>query len=228
MYFCFIIVVTGSAGFIGSCLIKDLNKLGIIDLVLVDDFSSLEKKKNINNIKYFKKINRDKFIYWFSDNAQKIEFVYHIGARTDTAEVNIDIFNNLNLNYSKSLFLICTKYDIPFVYASSAATYGNSFDCYDDENSFDNFLKLKPINYYGYTKAEADKQIISSGCKYVIIRSSWIYSDHGKNFLNTIINLSKKDLIIVYLGVQEAVDIKFSLAIYKRIIILLLKISCLL
>ena len=124
MYFCLMIIVTGAAGFIGSCLVSKLNSLGFENLILVDDFSFAEKNKNLKDKQYNKKIERLLFIDWFTKNASKITSVYHIGARTDTTEFDTSVFDTLNLNYSKSLWNICTANDIPFIYASSAATYG--------------------------------------------------------------------------------------------------------
>ena len=159
MYFCFMIVVTGAAGFIGSCLVAKLNQLGITDILLVDDFSNREKNKNLVNAKYFSKIERSKYIHWFSKNSDSVTFVYHIGARTDTTEFNSDIFNQLNLTYSKKLWEICALKDIPFVYASSAATYGLGELGFDDDHSI--ISSLKPLNPYAVSKNNFDKWILS-------------------------------------------------------------------
>src|SRR5688500_11697555 len=102
------IVVTGAAGFIGSCLVSRLNKDGLTDLVLVDDFSDDSKAPNLEGKKFAEKIDRDRFIEWFSDHASKIKFVFHIGARTDTTEFDKSIFDRLNVNYSKDIWKICT------------------------------------------------------------------------------------------------------------------------
>ena len=118
------IVVTGAAGFIGSCLVSKLNSLGFTNLILVDDFSFATKNKNIEGKQYNRRIERMLFIDWFTKHASKINIVYHIGARTDTAEFDTSVFDILNLNYSKSLWNICARNNIPIVYASSAATYG--------------------------------------------------------------------------------------------------------
>ena len=111
------IVVTGAAGFIGSCLVSKLNSLGFENLILVDDFSFVEKNKNIAGKRYNKKIVLMLFVDWFTKNASKIKSVYHIGARTDTTEFDTSVFDTLNLNYSKSLWNICTDNIIPFIYA---------------------------------------------------------------------------------------------------------------
>ena len=98
------IVITGAAGFIGSCLITRFNKEGIEDIVLVDDFSHSQKEANYKTKKYSQLIERSEFINWFKTNSSKINFVYHIGARTDTTEFNMELLNELNLNYTKSIW----------------------------------------------------------------------------------------------------------------------------
>lgn len=148
------IVVTGAAGFIGSCLVGKLNALGHNDLILVDDFSTESKIPNLDGKKFHSKIHRDDFPDYFNENAAKITFVFHIGARTDTTEFNKEIFDRLNVNYSISLWNTCTKFQIPFVYASSAATYGNGELGYDDNES--EIPKLQPLNPYGWSKQEFD------------------------------------------------------------------------
>ncbi len=149
------IVITGAAGFIGSCLITKLNNEGYEDLILVDDFSQLQKRENYANKKFKEKIERSEFLNWFKDNAQNISFVYHIGARTDTTEFNVELFNELNLNYTKAIWEICAKDSIGLVYASSAATYGLGEFGYDDDESKIN--SLKPLNPYGDSKNDFDK-----------------------------------------------------------------------
>ena len=152
------IVITGAAGFIASCLISKLNNHGIADILLVDDFSFEEKNKNFLNKKYSKCIERSEFLTWFENNAKSVSFVYHIGARTDTTEFNVDVFNNLNLNYTKSIWKTCALNNIPLVYASSAATYGLGEFGYDDDEK--NIPLLKPLNPYGDSKNDFDNWAI--------------------------------------------------------------------
>lgn len=153
------IVVTGAAGFIGSCLVSRLNKDGKTDLILVDDFSRDEKAPNLEGKKFSEKIDRDRFVEWFQENFRKIEIVYHIGARTDTTEFNKAIFDKLNVEYSKALWNICTEHLIPLVYASSAATYGLGEHGYSDNH--DVVAKLKPLNPYGDSKNDFDKWVLT-------------------------------------------------------------------
>lgn len=152
------IVVTGAAGFIGSCMVSKLNAMSKNDLLLVDDFSPLEKIPNLSGKKFIQQIDRADFIDWFKQHAREISFVYHLGARTDTTEFNVEIFNELNLNYSISIWEICTEYNIPLVYASSAATYGLGEWGYDDNHEL--IEKLKPLNPYGDSKNDFDKWVL--------------------------------------------------------------------
>ncbi len=152
------IVVTGAAGFIGSCLTGKLNNKGFRDIVIVDDFSDLRKNKNIEFKTYSEKIERSVFIKWFTINSNLIDFVFHIGARTDTTEFDSKIFDELNLNYSKEIWKICADKNIPMVYASSAATYGMGELGYNDDHAI--IEKLKPLNPYGKSKNEFDKWVL--------------------------------------------------------------------
>ncbi len=150
------IIVTGAEGFIGSCLVATLNTSGYNDIILVDDFDTIPgREKNIEGKKYTKKIERKDFLPWLKTNANQTEFVFHIGARTDTTEKDEAIFKLLNFDFSTALFKVCAQEGIPIVYASSAATYGNGEYGYDDINSDLNVLK--PMNYYGVSKNNFDK-----------------------------------------------------------------------
>ena len=152
------IIVTGAAGFISSCLVSKLNREGYNDIVIVDDFSNEEKNRNFEHLKFSHKIDREEFPAWLEKNENQVQFVFHLGARTDTTEFNKDIFDHLNLNYSKKIWNICTEYAIPLVYASSAATYGLGEKGYVD--SHDIVEDLKPLNPYGDSKNDFDKWVL--------------------------------------------------------------------
>lgn len=145
------IVVTGAAGFIGSCLASFLNKQGLTDLILVDDFSNSEKNKNVEHVLFSAKIDRELFL--FDMHRHTIDFVFHIGARTDTTEFDTAIFDKLNVSYSQKLWHFCTEKNIPFLYASSAATYGDGELGFSDELPV---AELKPLNPYGQSKQDFD------------------------------------------------------------------------
>lgn len=148
------IVITGAAGFIASNLVQKLNDLGQDNLVLVDDFSVVSKLENHRLVRCTQKIHRDDFIEWFKKNGKQVSFVYHLGARTDTTEKDQSILDYLNLNYSKSIFQLCTSFEIPLVYASSAATYGDGSLGYKDDHAI--VSQLQPLNLYGKSKNDFD------------------------------------------------------------------------
>ena len=148
------IIVTGAAGFIGSCLVGKLNESGRTDLVLVDDFTKAEKEANLAGKLFDSKIERTVFSEWLNTNSSRVEFIFHIGARTDTTEFNKVIFDELNVNYTKMIWNFCVENNVPLVYASSAATYGLGEFGYDDNH--DVIPNLKPLNPYGDSKNDFD------------------------------------------------------------------------
>ena len=145
------ILVTGAAGFIGSCLVSFLNEKGLKDLILVDDFGKTEKARNLEGKAYTAKIDRDIFLHDIARH--NIDFVFHIGARTDTTEFDKSIFDKLNMDYSQQLWNHCAMQNIPFLYASSAATYGSGEHGFDDT---DDITPLLPLNPYGQSKQDFD------------------------------------------------------------------------
>ena len=152
-------IVTGAAGFIGSCLISELRLTKDIQIIAVDDFSHPEKAPNLNGKTLANCIERNVFLSWFSVHASEVSMVYHIGARTDTTSQDIDLFNELNLDYSKSIWEICTKNNIPLIYASSAATYGLGELGYKDSHEI--IPSLLPLNPYGHSKNDFDKWVLT-------------------------------------------------------------------
>ena len=149
------IVVTGAAGFIGSCLVSKLNHENFKDIILVDDFSRADKNANLEGKTYTSKVLRDDFFDWLKENEEEVQFIFHIGARTDTSEFDVDLFDKLNLNFTKQMWNACVEYGIPLLYASSAATYGLGEHGYEDSHELVN--QLKPLNPYGDSKNNFDK-----------------------------------------------------------------------
>lgn len=152
------IVVTGAAGFIGSCLVGFLNEQGYNNLILVDEFNREDKEPNLEHKKYSHKVEREDFFNWTFKEKPSIEFFFHIGARTDTTEFDYSIHQHLNVEYSKKVWDYCTVQQIPLVYASSAATYGAGELGYDDNHELPH--TLKPLNPYGLSKNEFDKWVL--------------------------------------------------------------------
>jgi ADP-L-glycero-D-manno-heptose 6-epimerase len=149
------IVVTGAAGFIGSCLIAELNARGYADVVAVDDFSRPDKEPNLAQKRISQKVHRDDFATWLEANHKLVYFVFHMGARTDTTEFDTKVFDRLNLHYSMRVWELCSEHGIPLVYASSAATYGMGEHGYSDAH--DVVHRLAPLNPYGVSKNDFDK-----------------------------------------------------------------------
>jgi len=155
------IVVTGAAGFIGSCLVGFLNEKGYQRLILVDEFSRADKFPNLAHKKFSHKIERAAFFSWLQNTRPPIDMVFHIGARTDTTEFNYGVHQHLNVEYSQKVWDYCTVQKIPLVYASSAATYGAGEFGYTDDHELS--AKLKPLNPYGISKNEFDKWVLHQG-----------------------------------------------------------------
>lgn len=148
------IVITGAAGFIGSCLWQSYLESGEHNLVLVDDWTRPEKRQNFSNKLFKACIDRDHFHQWLDQHHAEVSLIYHLGARTDTTETDTEIFDRLNLHYSMKLWEQCSNFCIPLIYASSAATYGNGELGYDDNHSI--VSQLQPLNPYGRSKNDFD------------------------------------------------------------------------
>lgn len=148
------IVITGAAGFIGSCLASALQEAGYNDLVLVDDFSRTEKHPNHAHKKGVQRIERSAFLDWLAHEQRSVQYIFHLGARTDTTEFNRQLLFSLNYEYSQAVWNACVAYGIPLVYASSAATYGDGAFGFDDDTN--QLEQLKPLNPYGDSKHAFD------------------------------------------------------------------------
>lgn len=148
------IVVTGAAGFIGSCLASHLYREGNSEVIVVDNFTVLKKAANFKDRPLDTRVLRDQFFDWVRPFAAQIEGVFHLGARTDTAEKDTAVLEQLNVRYSKEMWRFCSEHSIPLVYASSAATYGAGEQGYSDDHAL--VEKLKPLNPYGDSKQEFD------------------------------------------------------------------------
>lgn len=154
------ITITGAAGFIGSALAARLNEEGFRDLVLVDDFKSRpDKARNHEGRTCAQRVDRADFPAWLEANENQVQFVFHIGARTDTTEQDRGLFDRLNVHYSQDIWRLCVRFGLPLVYASSAATYGGGEHGYSDDHQMVD--RLKPLNPYGESKQQFDLWAIS-------------------------------------------------------------------
>jgi ADP-L-glycero-D-manno-heptose 6-epimerase len=157
------IIVTGAAGFIGSCMAGFLNEQGYEKLILVDDFGHESKRANWESKQYAAIVERYNLQSWLEENNPDVGFVFHLGARTDTTEFDYAIHQELNVEYSQMIWQYCTQKQVPLVYASSAATYGAGEHGYNDSHDIVN--QLAPLNPYGVSKNEFDKWALLQSAK---------------------------------------------------------------
>jgi ADP-L-glycero-D-manno-heptose 6-epimerase len=148
------IVVTGAAGFIGSYVVGKLNREGFKDIVLVDKYDDPLKFQNYQTKVYSERIDRDDFFGWLADHEQMVQIIIHLGARTDTVGQEPEIYQQLNLDYSRKIWKACIQYGLPLIYASSASTYGDGHKGFDDDHAF--IPELKPLNLYAQSKHDFD------------------------------------------------------------------------
>lgn len=150
------IVITGSAGFIGRNLVEFLNGQGFYELILVDEYKeNPRKQESLSLLSYSFIVEREDFFNWGKENHEYVDFVFHLGARTDTTERDEDVFRTLNLGYSKDMWNFCSDHDIPLLYASSAATFGRGDMGF--ENGVEKVDLYEPLNPYAISKNEFDK-----------------------------------------------------------------------
>ncbi len=157
------IVVTGGAGFIGSAFVSKLNSMGITDIVIVDNLGTTAKWRNLNSIQFNDFINKSDIFSVFNNSptlVKQIKSIIHMGACSATTETNVDYLMTNNFHCSRRYWEICAERGLPFIYASSAATYGNGECGYSD--SPEEMYKIRPINPYGFSKHVFDKWVLSS------------------------------------------------------------------
>jgi len=154
-----ILVITGAAGFIGSCLLAEYARKNTHHIIAVDDFTIEKKQANFIHTTDTEFIDREVFLEWFIGHASQVDGVLHIGARTNTTEQDLEILDHLNLHYSMRIWDLCTEHQIPMIYASSAATYGNGEHGYVDDHAL--IPSLKPMNPYGQSKQDFDLWVLA-------------------------------------------------------------------
>ena len=142
------IIVTGGAGFIGSCVVRTLNDEGRDDIVIVDNIAETDKWMNMRNKRYIKYVHKSKFLEELP-TYENVEAIIHMGAQSSTTERNFDYLWKNNFEYTKALWNYSAEKQISFIYASSAATYGDGNLGFSDRMDID---QLRPLNGYGYSK----------------------------------------------------------------------------
>ena len=156
------IILTGGAGFIGSVLLKRLNENGITDILIVDELDSSEKWKNLLGKQFDDYCHKDDFLEYLEEEIDKddIDAIIHLGACTSTTERDVDYLMQNNFQFSKSLAEWCFWAEKPFIYASSASTYGDGSNGFSDDNQ--KIMKYRPLNAYGFSKHIFDLWLIEN------------------------------------------------------------------
>lgn len=149
------IIVTGGAGFIGSCVVRTLNDAGRDDIIIIDNIAETDKWMNMRNKHFIKYVHKSEFLEELP-TYKNVEAIIHMGAQSATTERNFDYLWNNNFEYTKALWNYCAEKQISFIYASSAATYGDGSLGFDDQMDID---ELRPLNGYGYSKQLFDQWV---------------------------------------------------------------------
>lgn len=153
------ILITGAAGFIGANLVRELNSRGQKNLILVDRMGSDGKWKNLRGTQFHQFIQADQlFEGLYEELLEEVKVIYHLGACSSTTEKDMDFLMSNNVHYSQILFEFAEELNIPFIYASSAATYGDGEFGYDDNH--DLVDQLLPLNPYGFSKQIFDQWVL--------------------------------------------------------------------
>lgn len=150
------IIVTGAAGFIGSNIVADLHEAGHHHIVAIDWFGHEQKWKNIAKHPISAFVQPEKTLSFLQENSNKITAVIHMGAISSTTETNTDLLIEQNINFSVMLWDWCTLCKVPFIYASSAATYGAMESSLKDNDDLEFLTQLRPLNPYGWSKNATD------------------------------------------------------------------------
>lgn len=157
------IVVTGGAGFIGSAFVWKLNREGVDNIIIVDELGTTDKWKNLVNLRYADYLHKDSFLEMIMAEQLPfdVEAIVHMGACSSTTERDADYLMKNNYLYSRALAVWAVRNGKRFIYASSAATYGDGAFGFSDDNSVS--PQLKPINMYGYSKQIFDLGVLKNG-----------------------------------------------------------------
>lgn len=153
------IIITGGAGFIGSNLVAGLEEKGLTDLVVCDWLGNGDKWRNISK-RALRDIVRPENLFAYLDaHADQVNAIFHMGAISSTTETDADLIVDSNVTLTNRLWKWCTDHDARFIYASSAATYGNGDEGFDDNDAEEHLAKLRPLNAYGWSKHLVDRRI---------------------------------------------------------------------
>lgn len=173
-------IVTGAAGFIGSALVWELNQRGITDIICVDSFRNGVKWKNLAGLKFIDFIQKESFYQFLEDQdvIDNVEGIFHMGACSSTTEMDMDFLCDNNYYFSQACFHWCLMHDKKFIYASSAATYGEGENGFDDKTDSS---KLLPLNPYGYSKVLFDRWVDQQANKPKVCTGLKFFNVFGPN-----------------------------------------------
>ncbi len=200
-----ILVITGAGGFIGSCMVRYLNDLGITNLLLVDDFEESDKWKNLLGKNFSELISSKDLFHHLHQKKSQIGAFIHLGACSNTLEKNVDFVLENNYRYSIKLAEFAQDEELPFVYASSAATYGDGTCGFSDQES--QLIHLKPLNPYGYSKHLFDLWLFREGVVDKMIGMKYFNvfgpNEYHKNFMSswifkTVSEISEKEKVKLF------------------------------
>ncbi len=193
------IIITGGAGFIGSALVWNLNKKGEREIIIVDELGTDDKWKNLTGLRYIDIYQPDKFLELIiADNFPfEIDTIFHLGACSSTTEKDADYLLNNNFRYSQHLAKYAVTHRARFIYASSAATYGDGAMGYlDDENELN---KLRPLNMYGYSKHLFDLWMHKTGYNEEVVGLKYFNvfgpNEYHKDDMRSVIHKSYKQIL---------------------------------
>ncbi len=191
-------IVTGGAGLIGCNLVKALNARGYTDIIIADHLNHPEKQKNLDAIEYAEFLDRDAFRERFLSGGQRpVTTVFHLGACSSTTETDAAYLNDNNLRYTQQLCEWSIANGARFIYASSAATYGDGALGYDDDDAL--MPQLKPLNLYGQSKQDFDLWAMNKGLLSQIVGLKYfnVYGPHEnhKGDMRSVINKAYQQIL---------------------------------
>lgn len=153
------ILVTGGAGFIGSVVAGTLAETGEYSIVVCDQFGATDKWRNLSKHRIFEIISPNELLAWLASHPKDIAAILHMGASSSTTETNVDFILQHNFTLSRQLWEWATAQQVPFIYASSAATYGDGTAGFEDDIHKESLGKLRPLNPYGWSKWLFDQYV---------------------------------------------------------------------